>query len=520
MKKFLAILISIILIFCLVGCNKETQNPETDNTDQTTESQKLLSLAYCFNDVINPYKALTEVNQKLSTLIYDSLVTLDDNFNIIHLLASNITIQNKTCIVTIKDASFTDGTPLTASDVIYSFQAAKESGNYKELSSSVVTISADNQKTIVFSLKKDDPFFSALLTFPIIKYDTADLTTDNNLPLPPIGCGKYIPDFENGRLLRNDNYYLLLPKQSEIKLLNIPDAQALNYAVNTGKISVWLDNYKGGETLTANGGTVPVTSNNLIYIGINESNEILSISQIRHALSAILNRKVICDEIYDGYANPSSGIYNPSWNAIVNLQENITESNDKIYLANLEEIGYNNLDTFGYRVTNDGKSFSFRLVYCNNTESKINLANEITSQLTKAGIKVTPVGLEYEDYINALITKDFDLYIAETIINNNMDITSLVSTSGSLNYGGSFNLEINHDDESNAIVYTSFDEILSAYYNGTAELYDIINMFNSQMPIIPICYKLNAFSYQIGIEVSMNFSPCDPYYVIKDCTIN
>lgn len=523
MKKLLVVFISLLLVISLIGCNNVPQDDKSDTNNETVEnnsSKKSISLAYCFNDVINPYKALTEVNQKLSSLIYDPLVTLDDNYNIIHLVANNITIQNKTCTVSLKDITFTDGTPVTASDVIYSYEAAKNNGNYKELISSVISISADNPKTIVFSLKKNDPFFAALLTFPIIKYNTADLTTDNNLPLPPIGCGRYVPDFSNNKLIRNENYHSLKPNASEIVLLNIPDYEALSYAVSTGKISTWTDTYKGGQTLTASGGTVPIVSNNFIYIGINSNNEILKLSQIRHALSFIIDRSIICEEIFYGYATPSSGIYNPSWRYVSNLQENIIKSNTNIFLANLEEIGYNNLDAFGYRVTNDGKSFSFNLIYCNDTETKINLANEIASQFCKAGIKVTAIGKNYEEYITALKSKDFDLYLAETIINNNMDVSPLISSSGSLNYGGVFDFDLSEEAESENTIYTSFDEILSAYYNGSAELYNIINMFNLQTPILPICYKSNVLSYQIGIDCPQIFSPCDPYYMITDCIIN
>lgn len=521
MKRFLLVLISFILVLSLTGCSVTPQENQSDiNNEKTETSANSISLAYCFNDVINPYKSLTEVNQKLSTLIYDSLITLDSNYNIIHLLANNIITHNSTCTISLKDVSFTDGTPLTASDVIYSFEAAKESGNYKELISSVISISADNQKTVVFSLKKDDPFFAALLTFPIIKNGTADLTTNNNLPIPPVGCGRFIPDFNNSKLIRNENYHSLKPQISEIKLLNVPDYEALSYAVTTGKISVWLDTYKGGQTLTASGGTLPVTSNYFIYIGINADNETLKIPQMRHALTTILDRSIICDEVYDGYAVPSSGVYNPSWQAVLNLQENIIKPNNNIFLANLEEIGYNKLDTFGYRVTNEGKSFHFNLIYCNDTEAKINLANEIASQFCKAGIKVTAVGKNYEEYISALKTKDFDLYLAETLINNNMDISPLVLSNGNLNYGGVFNLDSSEENESEKNAYTSFDEIISEYYSGSAELHDIINMFNLITPIIPICYKSNAISYQIGVNCPQKFSPCDPYYMISDCTIN
>ena len=523
MKRITIILIIALLLSIFSGCSGSSSDNVSTPSDVTNqEPDKYLNLAFCNNDVINPYKAVTEVNQKLSSLLYDSLVTLDSNYNVKFLLAEDIKSDGKKHIITLKSTNFSDGTPLTASDIIYSAQQAKDSGYYSDLFSCVTSITADNQKTVVIETKNIDNNFVNLLVFPIIKYNTANLTTNNNLPVPPIGCGKYTPDFDNYLLIRNENYHSKKPIANKINLVNIPDNEALSYAVSTGKISLWQDLYNGGETLTASGGTIQVVTNNLIYIGINSKNQILNLPQMRYALSAILDRNNICNETFNGYAVATSGIFNPAWSFISGLQENIDKPNNNIFLANLEEIGYNNLNTFGYHLTNDGETFAFDLVYCNDTQLKVSLANEIHSQFSKVGINTNIIGLGYEEYINALNNKEFDLYIAETIISNNMDISSLVLSDGALNYGDVFELTDTEDETSQdteKTVYTTFDDVLSAYFNGTVGIHDVINMFNLQTPLIPICYKLDVASYQHGVECSFNYSPCDPYYIVLDSYI-
>ena len=513
MRKIFFSIVSLLLIISLVGCSTNNA-PSQDNEQNTDVNSNHITLAYCFNDVINPYKAKTEINQKLSHLLFDSLVEINENFSVDYQLAENISLENKVCKVTIKDTLFTDGSSLTASDILYSAQLAKESGKYTTLFSNVKNFTADNQKTVVFELNKQDINFPALLTFPIIKNGTSDLKTDNNLSLPPIGCGKYIPDFSNNKLVRNENYHLTKPIDSQINIINIPDNEALEYSISCGKISLWLDDYKSEKTITASGGTIAVPSNNFIYIGINSENNILCLPQIRYALSAILDRSTICSDIFNGYATATSSLFNPNWNAIKNIQENIDKPNNNIFLANLEEIGYNRLDAYGYRLTSSGKSFGFKLVYCNDTQLKTALANEIYYQLNKAGIKIELVGMPYSDYIKALNSKSFDLYLAETIIDNNMDYSSLLFEDGNLNFGGVFY----QTDEENDI-HSTFEDTFSAYHSGEAELYNIINIFSLQMPIIPICYKSNTFSYQKNIDGSYKYSPSDPYYAIMDCHI-
>ena len=148
-------------------------------------------------------------------------------------------------------------------------------------------------------------------------------------------------------------------------------------------------------------------------------------------------------------------------------------------LANLEEIGYNRLDAYGYHLTSSGKSFSFKLVYCNDTQLKTALANEIYYQLNKAGIKIELVGMPYSDYINALSSKNFDLYLAETIIDNNMDYSSLLFEEGKLNFGGVF-----YQGEVENDTHSTFEDTFSAYHSGEAELYNIINVFSLQILIM------------------------------------
>ncbi len=528
MKRILLIFVSLFLILSLVGCNKNNQQLFSNYTTDLPEA-KTLTLAYCANDVINPYTAVTEFNKKLSSLIFDCLVKLNNDFSVANVLAESIVLTNNKCTVTLKNAHFSDGTEVTSADVIYSLKYAENSGYYPDLFESIISCSENGSNSIIFTLEKFDPNFSALLTFPIIKNGTGELKTDNNLSIPPIGSGMYVPDFENMQLSCNQYYLGSTPKQKVISLVNTPDYEALRYGISTGKISFWLDSYRGSNTITASGGTRAIPQNSFIYLGINLNNEHLMKPQLRYALSAILDRQIIANEVFDNYATPTSGIYNPNWNVVKNIQENIITQNQNIFVANLEEIGYNKLDTLGYRLTNSGKQLSLKLIYCNDSLLKVSLANEIIFQYQTAGIRINAVGLEYDDYLSALINKDFDLYLAETIIPNNMDVSELLLKDGKINFGSNYlppegdaesvteDAEITEAEEDELI--DSLDEMITAFYSGNAELYEIINMFNLEMPLIPICYESAVLSYQSGITVNANLSPNNPYSTVADCDI-
>ena len=95
---------------------------------------------------------------------------------------------------------------------------------------------------------------------------------------------------------------------------------------------------------------------------------------------------------------------------------------------------------------------------------------------------------------------------------NNMDVTELVTSEGSLSYGipalkpsvsESTKPESTDSEESDSAsddstggtenAVTSYvpllDAAVSGFYNEQLSLVDIINAFNAEMPIIPICHR-------------------------------
>ena len=116
LKKIIA-LFTVILILCLSGCNKLSEDtssstvpvPETEN-----EAADSISLLYSASDTFNPYTCETDLNRELCRLVFDSLIRLNNSFETEYMLADTVTVKGKTCTVTLKDIHFTDGTAVTA----------------------------------------------------------------------------------------------------------------------------------------------------------------------------------------------------------------------------------------------------------------------------------------------------------------------------------------------------------------------------------------------------------------------
>ena len=98
-------------------------------------------------------------------LIQSTILKRDKDNNFVNDLARNYTISDdlKTYTVTIRDdVNFTDGSKLTANDVAFSYNKAKELGEGADLSS-MNEAKADGNK-VVFTLNKSDSTFINKLT--------------------------------------------------------------------------------------------------------------------------------------------------------------------------------------------------------------------------------------------------------------------------------------------------------------------------------------------------------------------
>ncbi len=82
----------------------------------------------------------------------------------------------------------------------------------------IKSFTAGSKSTINVTLSKDDPYFANLLDFPIIKSGSDKLTDSNNILLPPIGSGRYVPDLDAGVLTANDSP---LPERSRSRPLRL-----------------------------------------------------------------------------------------------------------------------------------------------------------------------------------------------------------------------------------------------------------------------------------------------------------
>jgi microcin C transport system substrate-binding protein len=171
-------------------------------------------------DSLNNYILKGDAAQGLE-LLFDTLMTraADEPDAVYGLVASSAEIADDDISVTFKlrpEARFSDGSPLTADDVIFSFDALKTKGHpiYAQSLADVVKAEAPDPHTVRYTFKgslvRDLPLTVAEL--PIFSkayyatHDFAQTTLD-----PPLGSGPYVVgDVKQGRTIsykRDQNYW-------------------------------------------------------------------------------------------------------------------------------------------------------------------------------------------------------------------------------------------------------------------------------------------------------------------------
>lgn len=527
MKRSRLLCAVLCLLLCCCACSKP-QSSQGNTTDENNTQTNAVSahLLYCSTDSIDPYKCITQINQELSYLLYDPLIKLNSDFEAVYYLAASSKYEANVCTVTLNSVTHSDGSPLTAADVVFSANLAKASSRFSQQLANMASCTAVNTNTVQFTLTQNDPYFINLLDFPIIKNGSNALVNEDNIALPPIGCGRYVFDTATETLNFNTGYYKGKAVIDAIKLIDAPDAESVSQRIRSGKISAYYSNLGDNEVPNMNGKMADVPLNNMVYIGCNMKSGIFSNVYARQAVSSAINRQAIVKTAFYGNAVAATGPFHPNWEPAAKKQNILTTANLNLAVENFDRLGYNK-DDEGFYLVSKNKRMSISILVNEDNLRRMNTANMVASQLSQIGIEVTVNALPYASYVAALQNGQFDLYIAEVRIMGNMDISPLVTYGGACAYGiaPSVTAEATEEDSQaedtssqqqdaapEATVNITTAQAAANYKNGSMSLQDLITVFNTEMPVIPLCYRTGMLLYNDDYVTTPTPSVSDPYF--------
>jgi peptide/nickel transport system substrate-binding protein len=152
-------------------------------------------------DSLNPFIVRGQVGSGVRTYVFESLLgrNWDEPFSLYGLLAETIDVSPDRNVITFRlrpEARFSDGSPVTAADIVFSLETLREKGrpNFKNSYAKITRIETPDERTIVFTQTDGDrelPLIIGLMSvFP--KHDWENRDFEKTTLAPLIGTGPYV----------------------------------------------------------------------------------------------------------------------------------------------------------------------------------------------------------------------------------------------------------------------------------------------------------------------------------------
>lgn len=493
------IVTAIILSGKLVGNEPDEQttsaSQQTVQPDSEQEDVKSLSsvnLPYYKGKSFNPFKTKSPTNLGISTLLYDSLFILNSDYSSTMLLAKEFHNSGKKVTVKLIDGiTFSNGDSLTAYDVVYSFRLAKKCNAFKGRLSNFTGAKAGTD-TVTFTLSQPDVYAQQCLTFPIVQNGTGSASL-------PIGSGRYILRSINRQYVLAANAKNTRGEALKTKTVGLVPITADNeeiYRVQTGELNYYYNDMDTGTFTKLTAATVPVQTNNLIYLGYNGSDSVFKNKQVINAFRLAVDKSALADTVFDNFCTLTETPFNPNWFALKSLTLPEAEYN-LIKAGNiLDENGYTYAQNDkSYRYDSDGY-FDVKIIVNKESSTKVSCAKFIGKSLQNLGLRVTVKSLSFSSYVEALEDGDYDLYIGEVHISPNMDLSCFFKNGGSTAYG---------------ITSKAIKSAYADFKTGSIDINTFIGVFEEEIPFIPICYRTGIAYYSNEISFEGDINEYEPF---------
>ncbi|WP_432360373.1 ABC transporter substrate-binding protein [Sporosarcina sp. UB5] len=339
-----------------------------------------------------------------SPLFQSTLLRRDDDLKIVNDLATNYEVSEdgKVWTVTLRDdVKFSDGEPLTAKDVKFTFEKAAGSGSVVDMNV-VEKVEAINDTTVKFTLKEiQSTFINNLVATGIVpEHAYGDDYAEN-----PIGSGPYqLVQWDKGQQLivkSNPEYYGNKPHFNKITFLFLSEDAAFAAAqagtVDLAAIPAAFTHKKipgmkleSVKTVDNRGIVFPfVKSGEFTEDGLPVGNDVTADAAIRHAIDMAVNREVLIDGVLEGYGTPAftsvDGL--PWWNPETVIEDGNMDGARKL----LEDAGWKDTDGDGILEKGSLKA-EFSLYYPANDEVRQSLAIAVADMIKPLGIKIIVEG--------------------------------------------------------------------------------------------------------------------------------
>ncbi|UJL46983.1 ABC transporter substrate-binding protein [Virgibacillus sp. NKC19-16] len=403
--RYNKLLLIVLLPFLLSACAEDSENNNANNANETPKDELVLAIGGEPEDGFDP---TTGWGRYGSPLFQSTLLKQDQDFNIQHDLAKNYEVSEDGLEWTVQirdDVQFSDGEPLTADDVVFTFETAADSGSIIDLNNmeKVEKIQDDEVK---FTLKEpQSTFIYLLISTGIVPEHAYDETYNEN----PVGSGPFqLEQWDKGQQLivtANPHYYGEKPAFQQLTFLFLSEDAAFA-AAKAGEVDVASvppafakEDVPGMELVELNS----VDNRGIMFPFVREGeetdegapigNDVTADETIRKAINIAVDREALVDGVLEGFGTPAYSVADglPWWNPDIVFEDDQMEQAKQM----LDEAGWEENEN-GVR-EKDGMEAAFTLLYPADDQSRQSLSIAFADMIEPLGIDVTTEGKSWNE---------------------------------------------------------------------------------------------------------------------------
>jgi len=352
MKKFVLLLLAAVLLAAaLAGCAPQaTPAPQIVEKTRIVEVEKTTVVEKVITAVPTAVPEVTYPLEKVRISLSSKLVNLDiggtqgqpdqvttylvsgrcftlnPDWSIKPDLAESLTVSPDGLVATVKlkeGLKYSDGTPITAEDVVFTYERQRDNNGiwYSSLFQSIASAEATDARTAVFRLSKPYSLLDHTLGhLGSSIHPKAKILADKDYWLHPVSSGQYvIKDWKPGAsewvLEENPNYWAGPSAAKRVELVAVADMTSRVLQLTTGALDYVYDcPLAARDSFPPEVKIYSVPINGIYFVAINgalPADHPLMNKDVRKAMSLAINRDEISQKAFFGISKPLTGFLYP-----------------------------------------------------------------------------------------------------------------------------------------------------------------------------------------------------------------
>jgi len=408
---------------------------------QEDETDSLLIATSQEVDTFNPFKSRYTLTYNTNMMTYDTLVRAGaDDYAPVPGLATEW-VESEDGLqwtFTIRDdATWSDGEPLTAQDVAYTYNLLIENQAIHDwnidFAGNLVSAEAPDDTTFVLTLVAPAPaevLSRAVFVVPEHIWSAyPDPSADDANQLPLVGSGPFqVTEYKADELIRlkaNGDYWAGAPGFDEVVFDYYAETDAAVAALEAGDVDIvnglnpaQMDALKGQDGITVNNAegrryvSLTINHGTITKDGteFGDGHPALKDPVVRTAMHTAIDKQALVDTVLDGNGTPATSLI-PAifeqwhWDGGDDLVEfNLDEANRL-----LDEAGYARGDDGVRTMPGGGDRLSFRFYYHADNTDYATIVDFVTEWWTEIGLEIKPEPIEQGTLNDLAYLGEFDI---------------------------------------------------------------------------------------------------------------